>query len=546
MTDTTLYRRLTDRADQDPDARMFIEPVAKGYRHVTRRELLQQTDGIIDLLRRAEVGEGDCVAVWLPNWSTASAWQFAASAVGAHVIGVNTRYNVVEVQHILRKARPRVLVMAHAFRRLDLLDRGRQSVEGLDAELIPLVVPVPAPGETLPGDVSAYDLGGGVDIVTDDLSSERPKREPVGPDQERLAVAFTTSGSTGMPKLAAHREAAVLWHAEAVHSRIGFRPEDVLVGALPYSGVFGYSAAMAALEGGASVLMHPAFDPELLLQEMAQFGATHYVGADDMLQRLRLQWESAPQELSSWRWIGIADFEGKSQAIAAWAAQEFGTETVGVYGSSELLALTAFWNPETDPAHRWGGGGNLVAAEVRVRIVDPLDDRPVTAGEEGELQFSGPNVVDVYLGDTGEAASAFTGDGWFRSGDLGVASDDDGFIYVCRMGDVLRLKGFLVDPSEIERRLAEHPSVHTAKTVGVQDADGQMQAIGYVTLRDDVDPVAPEELRTWCAEALARFKVPAAIEVIEQMPTTAGTNGTKIRAAELREWAQQRYGAAAD
>lgn len=543
MTETTLYRHLSERVSQDPDARMFIEPVDSGYRHLTRRDLKDRADAIAWLLRDAEVGDGDCVAVWLPNWSDACAWQFAASAVGAHVIGVNTRYNVVEVQHILKKARPKVLAMAHGFRNLDLLSRVQQAAGELADLPAPVVVPAPCPGENLPDDVFGYDLGSGVRVVAE---AGEAFSEPVKFDPQRLAVAFTTSGSTGMPKLAAHREGAILWHAEAVLKRVGFLPEDVLVGALPYSGVFGYSAAMAALEGGASVLMHPAFDPRLLIEEMEQFGATHYVGADDMLQRLRLEWKERARNLSSWRWIGIADFEGKSKAIAAWAHEAFGTETAGVYGSSELLALTAFWSPETNPEHRWGGGGYPVSPDISVRIVDPLDDSPVADGEEGELQFSGPNVVDVYLGDTGEAAAAFTEDGWFRSGDLGTRADDGGFIYVCRMGDVLRLKGFLVDPSEIERRLAEHPSVHTAKTVGVKDQEGQMKAIGYVTLRDDADETTSEELLSWCAEALARFKVPSAIEIIEQMPTTAGTNGTKIRAAELRSWAEQRFGAASE
>lgn len=541
MTETTLYRFLVDLARQDPGARMFIEPVDDGYRQVSRQEFLAEVDRCAALLHEQRIGEGDCLATWLPNWSTACAWQFAASAVGAHVIGVNTRYNVVELQHILAKARPRLLVMAHGFRGLDLIGRARQAVAEMTDPRIPVVVPTPSPGRAGPQEPSDYDLGAGVAVP----GRPDPDVEPVGPDPDRLIVAFTTSGSTGLPKLAAHTEAAVLWHARSVRERLGFRGEDAMIGALPYSGVFGYSAQMAALLGGASVLMHPAFDAGLLLREIERFRATHYAGADDMLHRLRLAWDEDPRDLSSWRWVGIGDFEGKSRAIAAWMHEQFGTEVVGVYGSSELFALTAFWSARIqDPQIRRGGGGLPVSDRIEVRIADPLDDGPVEQGQEGELQFRGPNVVDAYLGDTGEGARAFTRDGWFHSGDLGTLREDGGFVYVCRMGDVLRLKGFLVDPSEIEKRLAEHPSIHTAKTVGVMGDDGQ-RAIGYVTLKDDAAPVSPEELRAWCAEALARFKVPSAIEIIEQMPTTAGTNGTKIRAAELRSWAEQRYGAAA-
>jgi acyl-CoA synthetase (AMP-forming)/AMP-acid ligase II len=176
---------------------------------------------------------------------------------------------------------------------------------------------------------------------------------------------------------------------------------------------------------------------------------------------------------------------------------------------------------------------------IAVRVVDPDTDEVLAAGKEGELQFRGPNVVDAYLGDPAAAARAFTADGWLRSGDLGVLVDDGAFVYVCRMGDALRLRGFLVDPAEIEFRLAAHLGVHTAKVVGIPGPDGGTVAIGFVEPEPGAAP-EPAELREWCAAALARFKVPEAVHVIAEMPTTSGTNGTKIRAATLREWARER------
>ncbi|RIK00341.1 MAG: acyl-CoA synthetase, partial [Acidobacteria bacterium] len=94
-------------------------------------------------------------------------------------------------------------------------------------------------------------------------------------------------------------------------------------------------------------------------------------------------------------------------------------------------------------------------------------------------------------------------------------------------------------PAEIEHRLAEHPGVRTAKVVGITGDGGYTRAVGFVVPADD----APADfdatsLKAWCAETLAAFKVPTMIHVIEAMPTTVGGNGTKIRAVELREWAQ--------
>jgi fatty-acyl-CoA synthase len=145
-------------------------------------------------------------------------------------------------------------------------------------------------------------------------------------------------------------------------------------------------------------------------------------------------------------------------------------------------------------------------------------------------------VVDAYLGSEPDVWSA---DGWFRSGDLGVLVDEGAFVYVCRMGDALRLRGFLVDPAEIEVRLAAHPAVHTAKVVGIEGAAGATVAVGFVTLEDGARE--PGDLRAWCAEVLAPFKVPAAVHVLDEMPTTSGTNGLKIRTQVLAALAREHF-----
>lgn len=548
----TLYDSLLALVQENPDKTLFIEPAPECYRQLSRRQFLADVDAARRLLQRHGVGQGQCIATWLPNWSSAYAWQFAASAVGAHVIGINTRYNVAEVAHVLHKAKPAVIVMAHDFQRLDLTGRARAAVAAGGPAVIPAVVPVAAPGKSAPEDPAGYDLGGGVWTVPDAVDGPLPSWSPSVPvETDVLSVAFTTSGSTGMPKLAAHNESGVIHHALADAAKIGFADTDVLVGALPFSGVFGFSSSMAAIFGGASILLHPVFNEHELVRAMAEHKATHFVGADDMISRIAAAWTETRADLGSWKWIGIADFQGQSRDLAGWASREFGTETVGVYGSSELFALTAFWTPDTDVRRRWGGGGYPVSAEIKVRIADPFTEQVLDPSAEGELQFHGPNVVNAYLGDEGEGSAAFTRDGWFRSGDLGTISADGGFVYICRMGDVLRLKGFLVDPSEIEQRLMEHPSVGTAKVVGLRGPDGQMQAIGFVTLDASAAPagfagVTGEELQAWCKDTLARFKVPATVHIIDEMPTTTGTNGTKIRAATLRDWAKERSSIGAD
>jgi acyl-CoA synthetase (AMP-forming)/AMP-acid ligase II len=530
---TDLLGRLVRR---DPGVVVAIDKGPDGEPlPVTRAELWHRTRTLAAQLREAGIGAGDCVAVWLPNWTDALAWQFAVAARGAHVIGINTRYNVEEVTHLLERSRPKLVALAHDFHGLDLLGRLRAAV-GEVAGPPPAVAVVTGPGRPAATDPAASDVGGG---AWTPAAADPDAPEPDPSDPAALAVAFTTSGSTGMPKLAAHSGHGVLTHALADAAALGLADGDAVLCALPLSGVFGYNAATAALAAGALCVLEPVFDAAAVLEDMQRYGVTHLASGDDLMLRMQEAWQAHPRALPRWRWWGVADFQGRSRELAAWVSESFGTATAGVYGSSEIFALAALW-PRTEPLpRRLDGGGRVVHPGIAVRVVDPDTDEVLAAGKEGELQFRGPNVVDAYLGDPAAAARAFTADGWLRSGDLGVLVDDGAFVYVCRMGDALRLRGFLVDPAEIEFRLAAHLGVHTAKVVGIPGPDGGTVAIGFVEPAPGAAP-EPAELREWCAAALARFKVPEAVHVIAEMPTTSGTNGTKIRAATLREWARER------
>lgn len=546
----TLTALLDELVTADLQAAAMIDVVDGEPLVSSRADLRDRVEALKSELSRVGVRRGQCVAVLLPNWSDALVWQLASSAVGAHVIGVNTRYNTHEIAHILTSARPAVVAVADHFHGLDLfgrLDEAQQSVD-LPSPAVAVVRGPAAAGEA--PDPARFDLGGGAWTAgsadtggvrvpeTPDMATTTAAGERADPG-DPLAVAFTTSGSTGVPKLAAHRESAVVRHARADAVVLDIEPGDVTLCVLPVSGVFGFSTALATLAGGGALLMEPVFDAADTLGRMQSLEVTHVVGGDDLFTRILDTWHGGHRvDLSSLKRLGIADFLGRSHEVAAWVRDEFDAVTTGVFGSSEVFALMLLWDVADPEALRWNGGGRPVEPAIEIRIADPLDDSVLPDGEQGELQVRGPNVVDAYLGNPDAAARAFTSDGWFRSGDLAVATGDGGYTYVCRMGDVLRLRGFLVDPAEIEHRIAEHDGVHLTKVVGVTGGGGYTEAVAFVVPAENAD-VDARELKSWCAESLAAFKVPAAVHIIEEMPTTVGGNGAKIRAVELREWAQR-------
>lgn len=543
---------------RDPAAPVVIDVTAdRRSLVVSRGELWRRSAGLAGRLRAAGVGGGDCAAVWLPNWSDALCWQFAVAALGGHVIGVNTRYNTDELTHLLDRARPRLVAVAHRFHQLDLRGKLREAAARTTAPT-PAVAVVAGPGAEPPGpsELAGYDLGAGAwcpspapahtlsatQLSATQLSATQPSGDvaawPPKSDPAELAIAFTTSGSTGLPKLAAHTGLAVLEHAVADAAAMGLVSGDVMLCGVPLAGTFGCSAAMAALAGGGAVLLEPVFDAHGVLEDMARHQVTHVVGGDDLGLRLYHAWRERPRHLSAWRWWGAANFQGRLTELARWAGEAFGTATAGLYGSSEVFALAAMWPADEPPPRRWESGGRVVSPEIKVRVADPDTGQELPFGAEGELQFRGPNVVDAYLGDPDAARRAFTEEGWFRSGDLGYLVEDGVFGFTCRMGDALRLHGFLVDPAEIEIRLAEHPGVEAAKVVGIPGSDGATRAIAFAVAARGAAP-QPAGLRDWCAATLAKFKVPDTVYLIEAMPTIASPNGTKIRKAALMEWARQ-------
>jgi fatty-acyl-CoA synthase len=155
-------------------------------------------------------------------------------------------------------------------------------------------------------------------------------------------------------------------------------------------------------------------------------------------------------------------------------------------------------------------------------------------GRSGELCFRAPSRFAGYLGDEAATQRATTADGFFRSGDLGHL-DGDGFVYEARLGDTLRLGGFLVNPEEIEGFMVTLPGVAGAQVVAARKG-AEAVPVAFVTARPGTH-LDEAELLAQCRQHIARFKVPARIVVVDAFPTTASPNGIKIQRVRLREMA---------
>jgi len=451
---------------------------------------------------------------------------FAAARLGLRTIPINTWNKEAELTHLLSISSAKALVLDSSFTVANmaatLAEVRRKMGDSFTVRWVIDAAPISDP------------LNGTIDLASIEAC---PGEVPKATDVNDAVIAYSTSGTTSLPKLAQHNEKNILDHACAVVRRAGLGPNDVVLCALPPCGAYGYGLIMAALESGARAIQCPVFSVDLAVRLIAEEGVTAMALTEPLMRDL-LDHSKANQD--SYRSLRIVFSAGATlEPVVSRAEKEFSFSLTNVYGSSEVLALAAFWDWDMDIAERSAAGGRLVNDAMRVRAIGPTG-KMLPPGEQGELQFKGPSITAGYLGNSDATNAAFTSDGWFHSQDLGQIDDDAGtsFRYVARMNDALRVKGFLVNPGEVEMMLQTHPAVSVAQVVGVSDGKGEEIAVGFVTLVDRASATG-EELRAFCKANMAVFKTPAAIAVMHEFPVTRSANGDKVKKNQLRELAKE-------
>jgi acyl-CoA synthetase (AMP-forming)/AMP-acid ligase II len=511
MADSSLPDLLDAVAGRHADACAAVEAGTR----LTFAELARESRLVAAGLRALGLRRGDALAVWLPNFAEWLVLECACGRLGLLVVALNTRYRTAELARLLPASRAKALVLAPGFLGLDFL--------GMAREAAPCLRVIAVRGAA-PGTVAYEELRRHGEIAGGGAPSD-------------LVNVFPTSGTTASPKLAAHDQGGVAEHAVNVARRLGLGPGDAMLMPLPLCGVFGFSGAMAALGAGATLVLQEAFAADEAARLLAREHVTHFYGPDSMVQAVLASPAFDRGRARAWRWGGYANFTaGRPRALIEEVEARAGVRLVGLYGSSECFALMASWRPEDPPEARAQAGGFPVSPGIRVRAGDPDTGAPLAPGERGELQVRGYNVMREYLGNPEATRAALTPDGWFRTGDLGSVNPDGSFVYLARLRDSLRVRGYLVDPAEVEEHLLRHPAVALAQVVGVRHgAEGDVP-VAFVQLTPGAR-AGEGELLGHCRQGIAGYKVPRRICVLDEFPVVVGPNGVKIQRHRLREMA---------
>jgi fatty-acyl-CoA synthase len=312
---------------------------------------------------------------------------------------------------------------------------------------------------------------------------------------------------------------------------------------LPFAGVFGFNAAMAAFAAGKPIVVMDTFDGPGAAQLINRHRITHVFGSDEMFRRI-IENGRGDLPFPSARVFGFACFHPGivEYTQAAWAR---GIPMIGLYGSSEVQALFSLQQRALPLEERIKGGGmpasHGIGAEVRIRDVD--SGELVAAGQSGAVEIRADTNFIGYLNNPEATARAIDADGFFRTGDVGYLRADGSFVYVTRQGDAMRLGGYLVSPVEIEDVIKTVPGVADVQVVSV-DIGNQARPVAFVIAEAGSSPAEQDMVRA-AGAALAAFKVPARIWLVDEFPTTQSSNGTKIQRVKLRDMALQRLAQAA-
>jgi fatty-acyl-CoA synthase len=345
--------------------------------------------------------------------------------------------------------------------------------------------------------------------------------EAIGTAEDPFVV-FTTSGTTSRPKMVLHRQRSIAEHAHDVATAFGYDEGSVVLVVMPLCGTFGLASLTGAVAGNARTIVTD-YDLVTTADLIERESVSAMNGSDDLFHRLL----EHGADLSTVRLAGYARFNTSLDGVVA-RAEAAGATLTGLYGMSEVQALFAVRDRSGDHVQRSRAGGTLSSPRAEYRVVD------------GELQLRGPSLFAGYLAEGGDAiddglTADHHEDGWFRTGDLAEADGERTFEYLARMGDVLRLGGFLVAPAEIEAVLLAIPGIQAAEVVAV-DRPGGARPVAFVIAPAGIDEPA---VIGRCRAQLARYKVPVRVLTVEAFPTTASANGTKIQKVRLRELASR-------
>ena len=499
-------------------------------------ELREKVDVLAANLVARGLTPGDRVGIWAPNRAEWIVTQFATAKAGLILVNINPACRLNELEYALNKVGCSALVVEPSFKTSDYIgmlaelapeihrgDPGSQRLGRLpDLRMLISLGDEPTAGylpyAELAEEAAAEDLGA-LETISAVLQFDDP-----------INIQFT-SGTTGLPKAATLTHHNILNNAYFSGERMAFSAEDRLCIPVPMYHCFGMvlGALTCVAHGATMVLPSRGYDAGATLKAVSDERCTAIHGVPTMFIAELEHPQFSTCDLTSLRTGIIAGAPCPVELMHRLIDDMHLEEITIAYGMTETGPVS-FQTGTTDTLERKVGTVGQVLPHTEIKIVDE-ENRIVERAVSGELLTRGYCVMPAYWGDPEKTAGTIDDAGWLHSGDIAVL-DEAGYCQIVgRLKDMLIRGGENIFPREIEEFLFEHPDIEQAEVIGVPDPKFGEEICAWIRLREGA-VVSEDEVREFCRERIAHFKIPRYILFVDEFPMTITG---KVQKFKMRE-----------
>jgi HIP---CoA ligase len=508
------------------------EALVDGEVRLTYAELAPAVDRYACGFVAAGVGPGDRVALWAPNCAEWMLAALGALRAGAVLVPMNTRFKGGEAAYLLRASGATLLVTVRGFLGVDY----PALLEGEDVGALGRILLLRPGGEATAGGPSGVETVGLDGFLAAgeavDPAETAARAAAIRPDN--VSDLIFTSGTTGHPKGAATTHAQSLRTFGTWSSIVGLGAGDRYLVVNPFFHTFGYKAGiLACLMAGATVVPEPVFDAAAVLARIEAERISVLPGPPTLYSTLLADPGRSGHDLSSLR-LGVTGAAVVPVELVQAMSDELGFSTVlTAYGLTESCGTVTMCR-RSDPPEVVARTSGRAIPGLEVRAV--VDGAPVPVGEPGEIVVRGYTVMAAYWGDEAATAAAIDAEGWLHTGDIGLLDAAGNVTITDRVKDMFVVGGFNAYPAEIEAMLRRHEAVAQVAVIGVPDERMGEVGCAYVVPADGAAAAADGDalgrsILSWSRHAMANYKVPRRIVLVEALPLNAGG---KVLKTELR------------
>ena len=515
LSDLTIAALLAKTAARFPD-RLAVVFREQGVRW-SWKDFANEIEAFATGLQELGLRKGDRIGIWSPNRAEWLVTQFATARLGLVLVNINPAYRLAELEYALHVSGCRAVISAQEMKSskyLEMLQTVRPQTPGL--EWIIRMGKGRTPDMLNYADVLAKGRGGAI------------RDEPLD-CHDPINIQFT-SGTTGSPKGATLTHHNVVNNARFIAQALNFSEADRLCIPVPLYHCFGMVLAVLACVSTGATMVFPGemFDPDAVLTAVSEERCTALHGVPTMFIAELAHPDFKSFDLSSLRTGIMAGSPCPVEAMRQVVSEMHMSEVTIAYGMTETSPVS-FQSSTTDPLERRVTTVGRIQPRLEAKVID-RSGQIVPRGETGELCVRGYSVMRGYWDDPVRTAEVIK-DGWMHTGDLATIDNEGYCNIVGRAKDMLIRGGENVYPREIEEFLFRHPKVQSAQVFGVPDQKYGEEICAWIVLKPGND-CAEDEIREFCRNQIAHYKVPRYIRFVQEMPMTVTGKAQKFMMRE--------------